>query len=333
MLNRRKAGRIIVLAAILAALVSGWVGMVSRYSKKTVYVRGAVIKKDGDPMKESPITDVEVSVANGLGVSSAKSNFAGFYSIRLVRGVKRDQTLTIQFRHPDYLPLDLTSPVGDRLSVVHLDPVQKKAENQVNRPVTPITNVLIRYSTQTTTQQNIGTGAKTFQIPNTGNIPCNKGPVCSPDGKWRAALASESLDAGEGNEFRNARVSCIAGPCPFAKVDVDGFSKAGRRIQVTVRNWSDTSTFLLQAEVYHAQIESIVRMAYPVILGTSLNFTLPPAAEGPSVEAEVNNEEIVFPLGPKPNLSWASCNVSMDRNNAAFYRCDLKNDYRFQESK
>ena len=247
--------------------------------------------------------------------------------------MRRDQTLTIQFRHPDYLPLDLTSQVGDRLSVVHLDPVQKEAENQVNRPVTPITNVLIRYSTQTTTQQNIGTGAKTFQIPNTGNIPCDKGAVCSPDGKWKAALASESLDAGEGNEFRNARVSCIAGPCPFAKVDVDGFSRGGRRIQVTVRNWSDTTTFLLQAEVYHAQIESIVRMAYPVILGTSLNFTLPPAAEGPSIEAEVNSEEIVFPLGPKPNLSWANCNVSVDKNNAAFYRCDLKSDYGFQESK
>ena len=91
--------------------------------------------------------------------------------------------------------------------------------------------------------------------------------------------------------------------------------------------------FLLQAEVYHAQIESIVRMAYPVILGTSLNFTLPPAAEGPSIEAEINTEEIVFPLGPKPSLSWANCNVSVDKNNAAFYRCDLKSNYRFQESK
>ena len=87
MLNRRKVGTIILLAASFAALLGGLGAvMISRYSRRTIYVRGAVIKKDGDPMKESPITDVEVKVANGLGVSSAKSNFAGFYSIRLVRG-------------------------------------------------------------------------------------------------------------------------------------------------------------------------------------------------------------------------------------------------------
>jgi hypothetical protein len=90
---------------------------------------------------------------------------------------------------------------------------------------------------------------------------------------------------------------------------------------------------LLQAEVFHKQIDNTVRVAYPVILGTSLNFTLPPSAEGPSIEAEVNGENIVFPLGPKPVLSWADCNVSVDKNRAKFYRCDLKNEYRFQESK
>ena len=184
-----------------------------------------------------------------------------------------------------------------------------------------------------TAQENIGTGAKTFQIPNTGNIPCNKSRPCSPDGNWKAAVASESLDAGEGSEFRNARVSCIAGPCPFTRIDSDGFSQGGRHIKVTVRNWSDTTTFLLQAEVFHHQINNVVRVAYPVILGTSLNFTLPPSAEGPSIEADVNGENIVFPLGPNPVLSWADCNVSVDKNQAKLYRCDLKSDYRFQESK
>ena len=58
-----------------------------------------------------------------------------------------------------------------------------------------------------------------------------------------------------------------------------------------------------------------------------------PSSEGPSIEAEVNGENIVFPLGPKPVLSWADCNVSVDKNQAKFYRCDLKNEYRFQESK
>jgi len=330
MSNSRKIALITALIAMLGGLA---VVTISHYYKKPIYVRGAVIKEDNDTMKESPITDVEVSVANGLARNSTKSNFAGFYSIRLNQGVSQDQVLTLKFRHPDYVPLDLTEPFGERLSVVHLVPVHKDIDTTANRPTTPVTNVLIRYSTQATVEQNIGTEAKTFQIQNVGNIPCNHGHVCSPDGKWKAGAATESLDAGEGNEYRNARVSCIAGPCPFSRIDVDSFSKGGRHIRATVRNWSDTTTFLLQAEVYHTQIESIVRMAYPVILGTSLNFTLPPAAEGPSVEAEVNNEEIIFPLGPKPTLSWANCNVSVDKNNASFYRCDLKNKYRFQESK
>ncbi len=83
-----------------------------------------------------------------------------------------------------------------------------------------------------------------------------------------------------------------------------------------MRNWSDTTTFLFQAEVFRPQISDIVRMTYPIILGTSLNFTLPPTADGPSVEAELNGENIIFPLGPIPILSWADCNVSVSRDQA-----------------
>jgi hypothetical protein len=292
-----------------------------------------VIKLSDDATKESPITDVEVSVADGLATGSAKSSFNGFFSLRLLRGVRRNQSVTLRFRHPDYQPLDLTEPVGDRLYIVHLASAHKDPNVKTDHPAVPITNILIRYSTVAAAQENIGTAAKTFQIPNVGNIPCRNAVPCSPDGQWKAATASASLDAGAGSEFRNARVTCIAGPCPFTKVDSDGFSQGGRRINVTVRNWSNTTTFLFQAEVFHPQIDNIVRLAYPVILGASLDFTLPPSAEGPSIEAEVNGENIVFPLGPKPVLSWADCNVSVDKNQAKFYRCDLKSEYRFQESK
>ena len=335
MLNRRKT---IGIATLIAGLIGG-LGILSSisvsryYQTRPMYLRGAVIKQDDDTMKQSPITDVEVSAADNVAVGSTKSGFSGFFSIRLLRGVGRNQSVTLSFRHPDYQPLDLTELVGDGLSVVHLVPIHKDTDAPSDRPPTSIANVLIRYSTVATAQENIGTEAKTFQIQNIGNIACEKSPVCSPDGKWKASVASESMDAGEGSEFRNARVSCIAGPCPFTRIDFDGFSRGGRNVKVTIRNWSDTTAFLLQAEVFHPQIDNIVRLAYPVILGTSLNFTLPPSAEGPSIEAEVDGENIVFPLGPKPVLSWAACNVSVDKNQAKFYRCDLKNEYRFRESK
>jgi hypothetical protein len=334
MLDRRKAGRLAAVVAALGMILAATVGLaVSHYNQKPLSLKGAVVKQDSDPMKESPITDVEISEASGLATSGAKSNFTGYFTIPLRSGVAANQSVTLQFRHPDYQPLDLTEQVDDRLSIVHLVPIHKETERPANRPVIPIANILIRYSTVTTTQENIGTEARTFEIPNTGNVPCNNSTPCSPDSKWKAAIAAESLDAGEGSVFRTARVSCIAGPCPFTRVDLDGFSQGGRHIKVAVRNWSDTTTFLLQAEVYRPQINNIVRTAYPVILGTSLNFTLPPLADGPSIQAEINGENIIFPLGPKPFLSWALCNVSVDKNQAKIYRCDLKSEYGFRESK
>src|SRR5438045_7766320 len=122
---------------------------------------------------------------------------------------------------------------------------------------------------------NIGSVVQVFQIENKGNVPCNGQDPCSPDGKWKAAIGGASLDAGAGNEFRNARVSCIAGPCPFTKIENDGFSRDTQKISASVRVWSDTATFLLEAEVFHPMVTDIVHESHPVIFGRALNFTLP----------------------------------------------------------
>jgi hypothetical protein len=193
-----------------------------------------------------------------------------------------------------------------------------------------VSNVFVRYSIETSTQVNIGTGIKTFQVENTGNVRCHHHPPCSPDGKWKASMASASLDAGNGNEYEDARLSCIAGPCPFTRIVSDAFSRGGCRIAVSVLGWSDTTTFLLQAEVFRNEIGSIVRESYPVIFGDSLNFTLPASAEGPTVEAEINGSNIVFPLGPSPELSWAGCNMRTGENESKLYRCELRRGYHFR---
>src|ERR1700674_3629194 len=130
MLGRQKAIR---LAAIIAVLVGTLAAMLavagSRYIRnRRLYLTGAVIKQSDDPLKESPITDLEISVADGLAVGSAKSNFAGFFSIRLVRGIGRKQSVTLRFGHPDYHPLDRTQLAGDGLCIVHLVPIHNEAE-------------------------------------------------------------------------------------------------------------------------------------------------------------------------------------------------------------
>ena len=98
--------------------------------------------------------------------------------------------------------------------------------------------------------------------------------------------------------FRNMRASCIAGPCPFTRIDSSGFVHGGRNITVSATNWSDTATFLFEAEVFRTTISSSVRHSYPVIFGRTLNFTLPPTQEGVSIEADLNGAPMVFPLGP-----------------------------------
>jgi hypothetical protein len=95
-----------------------------------------------------------------------------------------------------------------------------------------------------------------------------------------------------------------------------------------VLNWSDTTTFLMQGEVFRRAISDSVRELYPVIFGDSINFSLPPPAEGPSLEVEVNSVETVFPLGPSPTLPWANCNVQVAKSQAKSYRCELKPGYK-----
>ena len=77
---------------------------------------------------------------------------------------------------------------------------------------------------------------------------------------------------------------------------------------------------------------NVVREAYPVIFGDSLNFSLSSTAQGPTLEAELNGTNIVFPIGPgvAPTLSWADCNVSKGKDQSKMYRCELKPGYEFK---
>jgi hypothetical protein len=226
--------------------------------------------------------------------------------------------------------MDVKTTAGEQLYVIRMIPIHGEVEAELNEAEVSVSDVMVRYSTETTSTENIGTGVKTFQVANTGNVPCNEQYPCSPDGKWKAAIDSASLDAGDGNVFQDARVSCIAGPCPFTKIESDEFSKPTRNIKVSVRNWSDTTTFLLQAEVFHSQFVDTVRKSYPVIFGRSMNFTLPADARGPAIEAELNKTQIVFVLAPSPGLSWADCQVRVESNQAKDYRCELKPGYQFR---
>jgi hypothetical protein len=308
------------------------VGLIARFrSLRPITLQGAVVTEDADPDKQLPVSNVSVSAtADTLIVGDGVSDAAGYFKLTLRQGVRRGQLIKLRFRQADYVPLDLPVDKVARLYVARLVPIRRQTPVASSHPDIVVANVRVRYSVKSTSAADVGSGVKTFQVVNTGNKACDGHPPCSPDGKWKAVTGSASLEAGEGNQFRNARVSCIAGPCPFTKIDSDDFSQGGRIISVSVRNWSDTTTFLLEAEVVHPMVSDTVRESYPVIFGPALNFTLPSSAEGPSIEAEINGETIIFPLGPDLFLSWVNCTVRGNQDQTRAYRCELKPGYRFR---
>lgn len=321
-----------ILAWMLAAaLLLGGVAVliIQIRHRKPLVLRGAVTVKNTDTRKEVPIADVEVSVANDIPVSATKTDASGFFSITLPWRIRRGHSITLKFHHPDYLPLDQRDFVGDQLYVTHLSPRPRPPMTGARGPETTVGNLKVRYSIKNFTVISVGSAVKTFQVENRGNVPCRGQHPCSPDGKWKAAIGSASLDAGPGNEFRNARVSCIAGPCPFTRIQDDGLAEGGQTITVSARDWSDTATFLMEAEVFHPMETSIIHESYPVIFGPTLNFTLPADAEGICIESDLNGERIVFPLGPNLFLSWASCNARVNPDQTKVYRCELKPGFRF----
>jgi hypothetical protein len=314
----------LVLGCVLAAVAIHFI-------QKPFAIRGAVIQQNEDPKRQSPIIDVSIDAANHLAAAPTKSDFSGYFKLVLRPGIKRGDPITIQFRHPDYQLFDLKDVVSEKVYVVRLIPLHHdEMDEKPGQPEAAISNIFVRYSIETSAEVNVGTGVTIFQVVNTANIPCDHTTPCSPDNRWKAAIGGAALDAGQGNVFENARVSCIAGPCPFTKIESDNFSHGGRNISVTVRGWADTTTFLFQAEVFRQEISDIVRESYPVIFGRALNFTLPAGARGPTLEAEVAGIHIVFPLAPSPTLSWAVCNVKAGKDQSKSYRCELRPGYRFK---
>jgi hypothetical protein len=296
-------------------------------------IRGAVLRRDSDPSKQIPVAFADITVSGGLPVQTVSSDASGYFTIRLKRRITRGLPITIHVHHPDYQPLDLRDTASNKLYIALLEPVVYPKQDQVDGPEVKITNVVAQYSVATTNAVNVGSAFKTFIVANQGNIPCPRRSPCSPDGKWKAAIGSAVIDAGPGNEFQNARASCIAGPCPFTRVEETSLSRNRQSLTVSVLNWSDTATFLVEAEVYKPVVGDVVRRSYPVFFDTGLTFTLPAAAQGVSILADVDGSMIVFPLGPALFLSWANCQLSLTNDQTKVYRCELKPGFSFAQGR
>jgi len=313
---------------VAVGIVAVGLGMIVSRPARARVLTGVVLRQEGDPRKQVPIASAAISATDGVSTVTALTDAAGLFRLNWRARVWPGETIALKLRHPEYQPLDIGEAGPDELYVFRMVPVAREPSAS-GGPPRIVANVRVRYAVTTTTSINAGSAVKTFEVINTGNVPCKGDHICSADGKWKAAIAGTSLDAGEGNEFAAARLSCIAGPCPFTRIEDDGFSTGGRRIHVTVRNWSDTASFLLEADVIHTMTTDMIRQSYPAEFGQGLDFTLPASAQGLSLQADIGGTDIVYPLGPTLKLSWATCSVKV-ADHTKVYHCDLKPGFVFK---
>lgn len=317
-----------IAAFVVVAVGAGTFALVHWHLPRPISLRGAVLVQSTDPHKQQPVPGVNIS-AGELALSDASSDSSGLFVLHLRRPIRRGHPIVLSFRDPQYRPLDVNDYVSDRLYVVHLTPVNATAAIE-NQKQTKVTNVRVRYTVKIMSEVNVGSAVKTFEVQNKGNVPCNGNGPCSPDGKWKANTGSVSLDAGASNVFRDVRASCIAGPCPFTKIENDQPLPGAHNLTVSAIDWSDTATFLVEGEVFRTMMSALEHWSYPVIFGNGLSFTLPSSAESVSIEADLDGQTIIFPLSPSLFLDWATCDTVLNPDKGRVYRCSPKTGYQFQ---
>jgi hypothetical protein len=298
--------------------------------RRLTSIVGAVLTEDADPRKQAPIADVEITAGHGGEIVRSRSDSSGFFQLHLRTAIRQGATVRLEFRHRDYKRLETSDKFTDKICIVRMAPRAERQVTTSNKPDVLLSDVRVRYVMKNLTVVNVGTMVRAFEVVNTGDVPCKELRPCSPDGKWKAAAGHQVFDAGDRHEFRNPRVSCIAGPCPFTKIEPESLSGNGRVATISVLNWSDTTTFLFEAEVIQAMVGDAIHLLYPAVFGRNMNFTLPVAAQGLSIEAELDGSAIVFPLGPNLRLSWAVCSVQGAPDKAKRYICELKPGYHFR---
>jgi hypothetical protein len=292
-------------------------------------VTGVVLVDDPDPQKQAPIGFATVTAIVGETHVTAHGDASGFFSLRLPHQFGRPTSVTLRVESAGYRAREFQITHPGEIQVLHLVSSSPAALRPVAQPVLVSKSVRVRYSEQTSITTVEGSVVKVFQVPNKGNVPCDMHLPCSPDGKWKATIGSTVLE-GQGNSFQNVRISCIAGPCPFTRVESQTPVDHGQNLKISVLNWSETTTFLVEAEVVQTHQVEIIREAYAAVFGSSMNFTLPAAAQGATIEAEVGGHEIIYPMGPDLQLSWAVCSVKLTGNGTKQFHCDLKPEYRFK---
>ena len=163
------------------------------HAAQPLTIKGAIIVSSDDVNKRAPIPGVWISVEGDSENQHAFSSPTGFFELNLGKRVKSDQLLILQFRHPQYLPTDVTTLATDGLFVARLAPIAEFGATAPSVAPTVVSNIKVRYTVKTTTMLNVGSTLKIFHVVNVGSVPCAGHYPCSPDEKWQATVGSATL--------------------------------------------------------------------------------------------------------------------------------------------
>ena len=201
---------IVGIGAAITTVV--WAYRIKRVERISV-ITGAVLEADVDPKRQQPVATVQITAQFGPSLSGSKSDASGLFRITLRPPVDAGDLIRLMFRHPNYQDLETSIPAERLIHVIRLTPKPRSPETDSKRAPIGISDVRVRYAMKNTATTNVGSTVKTFEVVNTGNVPCDRKGPCSPDGRWKAEVGSLSLDAGMKRSF----ATCA---CPVSQVPV-----------------------------------------------------------------------------------------------------------------
>jgi hypothetical protein len=305
-----------VIGAVGVAVGAGAPPLVNRIINppQPITFSAVIMRSDANEAKRFAIKDVDVTYQGGGVERHQKTDQSGFVIIPFGSSINPGTLVELKFRHPCYQEFDETIAPTNVPYTLYLWPAAPEHGATCADPTITAISLTFRktYLTKSTT----------FQVPNRGTVRCRRQP-CSPDGKWQAVIVSASLDAGSGNTFAQGSVTCIAGPCPFSEIVNDGFSKGGPTISASIRNWSDTVTYVLRGELGGGPTSPVT------VAGRTFDFSVS-HSDLPNLQitAQTSAGQSLVSDIAVGTIPWATCQTN-ELTSTINYHCTLRPDYRF----
>ena len=320
-------------AAAVAAVLALKQPAISLLRQPAISIEGTVILQDDDPTKESPIAGVSVAVEPDDGVSlvdTATSDFSGYFKLRLPPTIVYGDSVTLRLRHPDHQPIDLVVPVAEHLYVMRMSSAHPEVQPRPARPDIVLSEIIVRYTIESRTALNIGSGAR----PSTCPIVAMSRAIGSrrvhlmASGRRRTAVCRSTPERATSFAMRACPASLVHARLRISsRMDFRAAARSSRPRSATGRTRPRS-----RLKPKCSGLRTPIRLSVPTQSSSDTGSTLhwPPPPRGVSIEAEVDGEPIIFPLAPNGILSWATCNVRIQKEQARLYRCELKPGYIFK---